>query len=180
MIHDNEQWRSIPGWEGQYDVSDRGRVRSWKNYSTPAPRILRAGVSGDGYLTVRLSRSGDAPTFHLHRLVLLAFVGPLPDEAVTRHLDGDPTNNRLDNLQYGTPGENIRDAVRHGTYRNGFGERTHCKRGHEFTEENTIRRPSRPNHRGCRECNRAASREYQRKNADALRQRRRARTKSEY
>lgn len=55
----------------------------------------------------------------IHRLLLLAFVGPKPDGLVTRHLNGNPLDNRLENLCYGTYAENRADAKSHGTERRG-------------------------------------------------------------
>lgn len=57
----------------------------------------------------------------IHRLVLEAFVGPRPDGLEARHRDGDPTNNRLDNLLWGTSSDNENDKRRHGTMQ--YGER---------------------------------------------------------
>ena len=149
----DERWQPIPEVDG-YEVSDCGRVRSFKRRT---PNILAGGTTKAGYRTVQLSQHGSARTFYVHRLVLLAFVGPAPAAAVTRHLDGDPSNNHLTNLAYGTYSENLADAVDHGTYSNGRDRQTHCKHGHEFTEANTIRRPGR-DVRECRECNRTATR----------------------
>jgi hypothetical protein len=110
FAHADEQWRPVPGFEGKYEVSDLGRVKSLR--WTP-PRILRPGPSNYGHLSVAL---GQRNTRMIHQLVLLAFVGPRPPGQEARHLDGDPANNRLDNLCWGTRGDNIRDAVRHGTW----------------------------------------------------------------
>jgi hypothetical protein len=66
-------------------------------------------------MTVVLSKGGEHATFRIHRAVMLAFVGPLPDGMVTRHLNGNPLDNRLANLEYGSPAENVQDAIGHGT-----------------------------------------------------------------
>lgn len=74
----------------------------------------------------------------VHLLILEAFQGPRPEGTVTRHLDGDKTNNRLSNLRRGTPAENSQDAMRHGTHiGTERAARTHCKQGHLFSEANT-------------------------------------------
>jgi hypothetical protein len=75
---------------------------------------------GHGYLSVKLSRDGDCYTWFVHRLVTAAFLGPLPDDMETRHLNGDWLDNRLVNLIYGTSLENSADAVQHGTSRYGI------------------------------------------------------------
>jgi hypothetical protein len=77
-----------------------------------------------------------------------AFVGLRPKGLETRHLDGDPSNNQLSNLAYGTSSENHLDMVRHGTH--AFSSRTHCDQGHEYTIKNTHVRKS--GARLCRAC----------------------------
>ena len=65
----------------------------------------------------------------VHRLVLLAFVGPCPPGMETRHLDRDPRNNRLDNLLWGTPKKNAKDKKRHGTNRKGVANHKNAGEG---------------------------------------------------
>lgn len=89
----------------------------------------------------------------IHGLVLAAFDGPRPDDLETRHLDGNPTNNRLSNLIYGTGTENQLDRVRHGRHENAI--KTHCPQGHPYDEANTYRIPSKPRNRYCRACQKA-------------------------
>lgn len=158
-----EQWRDIPGWEGYYAVSDSGRVKSLARVvHNPASgpmrireRILRqhprpqGSRPRSGHLMVSLTRDGKETSVYVHRMVLLAFVGPAPEGLIARHLDGDPTNNLLSNLRWGTPSENGLDSVAHGTHH--FSRRTHCPVGHEYTLENTyVTRSS--NRRRCRTC----------------------------
>lgn len=83
------------------------------------------------------------------------FVGLRPDGLEVCHNDGVHTNNQLTNLRYDTRRENLRDRVRHGTFRNGRSERTHCPKGHEYDAANT--RVTR-GQRFCRACNREWSR----------------------
>ena len=78
-------------------------------------RDLKASIDKDGYLKVSLRRDGMRYIRAIHRLVLETFIGPCPPGMETRHLDGNPANNRLDNLRWGTKAENEADKVRHGT-----------------------------------------------------------------
>jgi hypothetical protein len=75
----------------------------------PLKPILRGG-----YLTVNVSRAGKKSARRIHRLVLEAFVGPCPEGHIGCHGDGDPTNNRLENLRWGTHQANADDTLRHG------------------------------------------------------------------
>lgn len=126
MRHDEEQWRPVVGFETSYEVSDQGRVRS-KDRSWPQKtrsgnvyehkkkgRVLRPGPSNYGHMSVVLGRGN---TRMVHTLVLEAFVGPRPSpKHDARHINGDAKDNRLINLAWGTRSENIRDAVKHGTW----------------------------------------------------------------
>jgi hypothetical protein len=120
-----EGWRKIPGVSLDYEVSDLGRVRSFKRYRGSAARILATPANASGHLRVCL----DGQARLVHQLVALAFIGDRPDGMEVRHLDGDETNNQLANLRYGTHGENMHDQVRHGTHY--MATRTHCPRQHE-------------------------------------------------
>ena len=159
----NEEWRPVVGWEDLYEVSDQGRVRSsdrtvhCKNGRTRRykGRLLKPQKSGGGYLQVALCRGDKPRRSYIHRLVLAAFAGPCPDGMETRHLNGNPADNRLANLQYGTRSENNLDRVKHGTHQET--RKTHCPRGHELTHGNTPEYRKREGFRGCLACARAHS-----------------------
>ena len=116
-----ERWLPVVGYEGFYEVSDMGRVRS-------LPRLVRRGrgtqfVRGrileqirgcGGYLCVNLYKAGIGHSARVHSLVLEAFNSPRPDGMGCRHLDGNPENNKLANLRWGTQRENREDCVAHG------------------------------------------------------------------
>jgi len=90
-------------------IGARGRVgKEW--------RPMVPDVSLKGYCTIRLLNAGKKRKFYVHLLVAEAFLGPRPVELQTRHLDGNPLNNAVDNLAYGTPLENAGDAVAHGRH----------------------------------------------------------------
>ncbi len=156
-ISNVEVWRAIPGYEG-YEVSDHGNVRSLDRYvSRPNNgRSLRRGVAlspqidRKGYVWVRLSRQLQSRPVRVHRLVLLAFVGPCPPDMEACHDDGVNANNRLDNLRWDTKLANAQDRRRHGQYERG----RYCPRGHEYTPDNTAIYGD-PPHRYCKTCQRA-------------------------
>lgn len=130
-----EKWLPVVGWEWGYEVSNYGRVRSINRVVEQKCRwggtqirripgkIMRQHSSKQkhcyGRMSVGLGGGDMAPsrqkTRLVHQLVLEAFVGQRPDGLECRHIDGNPTNNNLGNLEYGTPKENSIDKVRHGT-----------------------------------------------------------------
>lgn len=151
-------WRDAPGYEGLYRVSDSGDIWSCRRRRIMKPEVLEAG-----HLRVDLARGdGTRQREFLHRIILRAFVGPRPDGMVVRHLDGDPGNNRVENLKYGTHSENALDSVTHGTHNTAGKLKTHCPRGHEYSEGNTYINPNRPKDRRCRECARTRNRDVYR------------------
>lgn len=102
-----EEWRPCPGYDN-YAVSDHGRVLSC--WTQMPPRYLRPGISR-GYLHVDLSRDGKGATLKVHRLVLMAFIGPSPPgKPECNHRDGGKANNRLSNLEWVSSAENQRHA----------------------------------------------------------------------
>ncbi len=113
-----ERWLPVPGYEGLYEASDLGRVRSIAHSTRAGMRggqILKPQINGRGYHHVGLRGNGKKTTLRLHRLVLAVFAGPCPPGQVARHGPGGKLDNRLTNLSYGTQRENIRDKIRDGT-----------------------------------------------------------------
>jgi hypothetical protein len=104
-----EVWKLVPEYDGKYEVSDQGRVRSFRRY--PQGIILRPGRMPGGHLSVALGRGNSQC---VHKLVLLTFVGAAPDKHECLHINGIPNDNRLTNLRWGTRSENMKDAYAHG------------------------------------------------------------------
>lgn len=124
--HSAEEWRSVAGFSG-YEVSSFGRVRSWRPINgrpetiTIDPRILAQTKSAaGGHRIVTLCngrRTGNAQRL-VHRLVLESFVGPCPEGMECCHSNGDPSDNRLENLRWDSRRANAADRDAHGrTYR---------------------------------------------------------------
>jgi len=124
MVDDMEVWASIPDFPW-YEVSTLGRVRGKNRYrktSNGQTRCYKGGVMRPssngkyGHLGVTLTNLQGSKRSLVHALVLLVFIGPRPEGFQCRHLNGNASDNRLSNLRYGTPKENARDKIAHGTY----------------------------------------------------------------
>lgn len=153
-----ESWLAVPGYEGSYEVSDLGRIRSWRPWrGNPVPRVLAAHPDTNGHRRVRLCHEGDVEQAGVHQLVMLAFVGPVPEGMEVLHGDDVKTNNALSNLRYGTRSENMLDRIANGI--NPRVNQTHCVNGHSFSADNTRQwsRNGRPR-RICKTCQREAKR----------------------
>ncbi|MEU0912143.1 NUMOD4 domain-containing protein [Streptomyces althioticus] len=114
-----ENWKPIPGYDG-YEVSDQGRVRSWRKMgrwggTLETPKVMKQTPNPNGYLKVNLQRNGMKVTNCVHVLVAKAFLGPRPGDLDVCHNDGDMKNNRLRNLRYDTVSGNMADRISHGT-----------------------------------------------------------------
>jgi hypothetical protein len=96
-----ERWLPVPGYEGFYEVSDLGRVRSLARQGTYG-RTLKPIPDSHGYLRVVLSCDKRRRGRYVHQLVLLAFIGPCPTGHEVRHGPAGKLDNRLSNLSYGT------------------------------------------------------------------------------
>jgi hypothetical protein len=117
-----ENWKDVVGYEGEYRVSDHGKVMSvarivpgrWGSLRV-REKILKWGVGKSGYAHVGLTKDGKLKTIEVHKIVLEAFVGPAPDGMEACHWDNDRMNNCLDNLRWGTRFDNASDKIRHGS-----------------------------------------------------------------
>ena len=164
------EYRDIEGFPG-YRVGSDGSVWSSKKGTWTKCSSYRRPY-GSRYVVVCLRNIGPNGTTttgkvyccYIHRLVLESFVGPCPDGKLCRHFpDKDTSNNRLDNLSWGTQEQNMQDKYVHGT-----ALKTHCRRGHELTPENTC--VSKNGKRACRKCRNDTHRRYleQRKDMRAV------------
>jgi hypothetical protein len=113
-----ENWRAVPGYEGRYEVSDHGRVRSLDREIVRRSgarywhvgRVLIAGANLDGYPMAQL----EGKRFGVHVLVAAAFIGPRPEGMQVNHKNGVKTDNRPPNLEYVTASENVKHAFATG------------------------------------------------------------------
>lgn len=156
---DNHDWTPVPGYEGLYDVSRAGSVRNSRT-----GRILRGLPNNQGRLQVALYRNARSRRKQVSRIVCEAFHGPAPaGKPYALHNDGDPLNNRSENIRWGSQSENQLDAVVHGTHSRAT--RTQCPYGHNYSAENTY--VTKLGQRQCRTCN--ARRERDRRAITAAR-----------
>jgi len=119
-----EIWKDIVGYEGLYQVSNLGRVRSkYDKYSRYGNKnnmqskindeynILKPVDTGKGYLRVRLSKNKKISNKAVHRLVAQAFIPNERNKPFINHIDGNPSNNCVSNIEWCTPKENINHAI---------------------------------------------------------------------
>ena len=117
-----EEWKDIPEYEGLYQISNLGRVKSLKrkadngtNIRTVKEKILKQSpFSGSDYLRVGLTKNGKIKTKRVHQLVAIAFLGhnPKQNKIVVDHINNDKSDNRLENLQLLTQRQNVNKDVK--------------------------------------------------------------------
>lgn len=111
-----EEWRDVVGYEGLYQVSNLGRVRrmhSGRRDLPPTvlkPRKISTSRRKTNYLSVNLCRESKVRSYQVHRLVAQAFIPNPENKPQVNHIDGDPSNNNVKNLEWCTQKENIRHA----------------------------------------------------------------------
>ena len=122
-----EEWKDIQGYEGLYQVSNCGRVKSHdrvvfqsNRYGTTTVhvykgKILKECANPNGYIHVDLHKNGKVKRFLMHRLVAMHFLKRLNEQNVINHLDGNKFNNHVSNLEWCTQSHNIQYAYEHGT-----------------------------------------------------------------
>ena len=129
----SEIWKAIPGYEGYYEVSDQGRVRSVErvveyrdgrvfHYRS---RVLRPGYSKNyGYYQVHLNRYNVGKMVSIHRLVALVFIPNPKGYNVVNHKDENPLNNKAENLEWCSFQYNVAYGTKFERgYKNGAGSR---------------------------------------------------------
>ena len=109
----NEEWRDIPNYEGLYQVSNLGRVKSlekqtWNHqcYVTRKPRILKQFFDSKKYPQVRLCNNDNQPTFKVHKLVAMTWLNNPHNKPQIDHINTIKTDNRVENLHFVTGIEN--------------------------------------------------------------------------
>jgi hypothetical protein len=116
-----EIWKPVVGFETFYSVSSLGRIRrDGRACGTKPGLYLKPRVNRSGYLQIGFRAGANKHFYTIHRVVAVAFIGPCPKGHQINHKNGDKTDNRVGNLEYATPKENIRHSLvshpRHGEY----------------------------------------------------------------
>lgn len=118
VVNVMETWKDVVGYEGYYQVSNRGRVKALERIDSNNRRhfehILAQGKRPNGYLCVHLSKANNAKWFLVHRLVAIAFVEKKEGCDIVNHLDNNPANNNTDNLEWTTYKGNMQWAAKQG------------------------------------------------------------------
>ncbi len=115
----NEEWREIEGFNGRYEVSNSGKIRSVEREvklgntkRTVEEKELQQFIKGNGYKSVKIYKEGRQFTFYVHRLVALSFCEGYFRNADVNHKDGNKTNNKASNLEWCTRSENQIHSVK--------------------------------------------------------------------
>lgn len=99
-----EEWKAVQGYEGEYIVSNTGKVKSFKRTN---PCLLKPDLNGVGYARVTLSKDSETKRLFVHRLVALHFIGEQPEgKDMINHKDGNKLNNHVSNLEWASCSEN--------------------------------------------------------------------------
>lgn len=117
-----EIWKDIEGYEGCYQISNFGRVKSLERLSCQniliKERIKKNQDNGNGYKYVQLKLNGTRKNFYVHRLVATYFNFKKDEATEVNHIDGNKENNCSNNLEWVTSSENTKHAIKNGLITN--------------------------------------------------------------
>ena len=108
-----EIWKDIEGYEGHYQVSSKGRIKSIKKQvgRKESELIMKPFKTWWGYQRINLTKNGKLKMYAVHRLVAQAFIENTDNKPFVDHINGDRTDNRVENLRWCTPKENSENSI---------------------------------------------------------------------
>lgn len=112
MLLPKQCWRDIEGYEGKYQVSNTGRVRSLNYNGTGKTKVLKPCISNMGYKLISLWKNGKGKSYLVHRLVAQAFLPNPNNYPMINHIDENKANNQVSNLEWCTNKYNINYGTR--------------------------------------------------------------------
>ena len=117
-------WKSVFGFEGFYEASSDGEIRSIRRQNPKNKRFMGGNIvkpilGSKGYYVVNLTKTGTRKQVFLHKLILEAFIGPRPQNLQACHNDGNRLNCNIENLRWDTASGNHKDKRKHGTWQVG-------------------------------------------------------------
>lgn len=125
----DEVWKPLCGYEGIYEISNKGNFMSLTRYVDKGDviqkrvgRVKKQWLNQDGYPSVKLSRDGESKNVCVHLLVAKTFLGDMSDEYEVNHIDYDRTNNDVSNLEWVSHKDNVSHSSSVGRYRRSYGE----------------------------------------------------------
>lgn len=116
MINNVEEWRDVVGYEGLYKISNKGRVKSYQG-RYKQPKVLKTTMTTTGYKKIELTKNKRRKAFKVHRLVAKAFLSNKENKPYVNHIDNNPLNNNVTNLEWCTQKENMIHSSIYGNHK---------------------------------------------------------------
>ena len=116
MINNVEEWRDVGGYEGLYKISNRGRIKSYQG-RYKKPKILKTTMTTTGYKKIELTKNKRKKSLKVHRLVAEAFLPNEENKPYVNHIDNNPLNNDVMNLEWCTQKENMVHSAIYGNHK---------------------------------------------------------------
>ena len=146
-MSDEKEFVDIPGYEGYYQINLLGQIKSLARTITRKDgrrkfikeRLIRLNTDDNGYLMAALSKNGKTKSARIHRILGITFIPNPENLPLVRHLNDIPSDNRLKNLAWGAPENNMEDAINNGRHHVPKGEtHSHYGKKGEYSQTSKI------------------------------------------